>query len=172
MSELNPITREEIYLASIAGQDVAAPDPITRNEMFLAKIAGMDVATLTPVTRREMFLAALAGQNVTVLDPITREEIFLAAAAGQDVEVPEPITRVEKYLADIVDKIGNPVEFHVIEDGKLIIQGAFSVVETADGLYLDCAPDVTWESPVQTGNVLHVSQVYAATQNGNVLEVT
>ena len=65
----------------------------------------------------------------------------------------------------------NPVEFHVIEDDKLIIMGAFSVVETQDGLYLDCEPDVEWEYPVQTGNVLRITQVYAATQNGNVLEV-
>lgn len=67
---------------------------------------------------------------------------------------------------------GNPVDFHVIEDGKLIIQGAYSMADLPDGLYLDCAPDVEWESPVQTGNVLYISQVYAATQNGNVLEVT
>lgn len=64
-----------------------------------------------------------------------------------------------------------PVEFHVIEDDKLIIVGAFSVVETADGLYLDCAPDGEWENPVQNGNVLHLTQVYSATKNGNVLEV-
>ena len=170
MSELNPITREEIYLAAAEGQDVAVPDPITRHEMFLAKIAGMDVATPTPITRREMFLAALAGQNVTVLDPVTREEIFLAAAVGQNVTVPDPITRNEMYLEKLVVNT-NAVEFHVMEDGKLIIQGAYSVVETADGLYLDCEPDKEWEYPVQTGNVLHITQVYSAVQNGNVLEV-
>ena len=60
---------------------------------------------------------------------------------------------------------------NVIEDDKLIIMGAFSVVETADGLYLDCAPDVDWEQPVQSGNVLYLTQVYGATKNGNVLEV-
>lgn len=65
----------------------------------------------------------------------------------------------------------NPVEFHVIEDDKLIIMGAFSVVETADGLYLDCAPNVDWEYPVQSGNVLYLAQVYDTTKNGNVLEV-
>ena len=65
----------------------------------------------------------------------------------------------------------NPVEFHVIEDGNLIILGAYSAKEYPDGLYLDCAPDVEWESPVQTGNVLRITQVYSATLNGNVLEV-
>lgn len=67
---------------------------------------------------------------------------------------------------------GCPVELYVIEDGKLIIQGAYSMADLPQGLYLDCAPETTWEAPVQTGNVLYVSQVYAATQNGNVLEVT
>lgn len=65
----------------------------------------------------------------------------------------------------------NPVEFHVIEDGNLIILGAYSVKEHPEGLYLDCAPDVEWEPPVQTGNVLSVSQVFLATPNGSVLEV-
>lgn len=75
------------------------------------------------------------------------------------------------HAGEIVFEI-NPAEFHVIEDGKLIIQGAYSTTDLPQGLYLDCTPDVEWESPVQVGNVLYISQVYAATQNGNVLEVT
>lgn len=62
-----------------------------------------------------------------------------------------------------------PVTFHVIEDGKLIILGAHSVVSAPEGLYLDCAPE--WTYPVQNGNVLRVEQVYSATQSGNVLRV-
>lgn len=34
----------------------------------------------------------------------------------------------------------SPIEFHLIEDGKLIIIGAMSAIQTADGVYLDCAP--------------------------------
>lgn len=64
-----------------------------------------------------------------------------------------------------------PVVFHVIEDGKLIILGARSVVSTPEGLYLDCAPEADWTYPVQDGNVLRVEQVYKATQSGNVLRV-
>ena len=63
----------------------------------------------------------------------------------------------------------NPVEFHVIEDGKLIILGALSAKSYADGLYLDCQPD--WIYPKQNGNVLTIEQVYSTTQNGNVLGV-
>ena len=74
------------------------------------------------------------------------------------------------HNGEIVFQI-NPVEFHIIEDDKLIIVGAYSVKEYPEGLYLDCAPDVEWEPPVQTGNVLSVSQVFLATPNGSVLEV-
>ena len=36
---LEPITREETYLAAAAGQSVETPEPITRKEMFLDAIA-------------------------------------------------------------------------------------------------------------------------------------
>lgn len=39
MSEINPITREEMFLAAASGQNIQLPEPITRVEMFLAKIA-------------------------------------------------------------------------------------------------------------------------------------
>lgn len=35
--------------------------PITREEKFLAKAAGMDVGTLKPITRKEMFLSQISG---------------------------------------------------------------------------------------------------------------
>ena len=63
----------------------------------------------------------------------------------------------------------SPIEFHVIEDDKLIIVGALSAIELPDGVYLDCTPD--WIYPEENGNVLTVRQVYGATENGNVLVV-
>ena len=65
----------------------------------------------------------------------------------------------------------SPVEFHVVEDGKLIIVGALNANSFGDGLYLDCAPDAEWSNPVQSGSVLTVDQVHSATRNGNVLVV-
>lgn len=38
MSELDPITRREIYLAKAGGQSVETPPPITREEIFLDAI--------------------------------------------------------------------------------------------------------------------------------------
>ena len=39
MSDLNPITRREVFLAAAGGQQVETPEPITREEMYLKKIA-------------------------------------------------------------------------------------------------------------------------------------
>lgn len=53
---MEPITRTEMYLSKREN----LPAPITREERFLAKLAGMDVVTPTPITREEMFLDAAA----------------------------------------------------------------------------------------------------------------
>lgn len=39
MSDLNPITRREVFLAAAGGQQVETPEPITREEKFLKAIA-------------------------------------------------------------------------------------------------------------------------------------
>jgi hypothetical protein len=81
-----------------------------------------------------------------------------------------PLTRVYRNGVVIFQSIpSEPIEFHVVEDGKLIILGAVNANSLPDGLYLDCAPE--WIFPVQNGKVLILEQVYSATQNGKVLEV-
>lgn len=78
------------------------------------------------------------------------------------------------YYNNKIEFRANPIQFHMVEDGKLIILGAYSANSQPDGLYLDCEPNTTeteWIYPVQTGNVLSIEQVYSATQTGNVLEV-
>lgn len=35
---MNPVTREETFLARAAGQDVETPTPVTRNETYLNEI--------------------------------------------------------------------------------------------------------------------------------------
>lgn len=98
---LEPITREEIFLAKAIGETVPDLEPIIRQEMFLAKIAGMDIATPVPVTREERYLNAIANKEVIDLKPITRREMFLAKAMGSDIKVPSPITRIEYYLSQL-----------------------------------------------------------------------
>lgn len=63
----------------------------------------------------------------------------------------------------------DPIIFHAVEDGNLIVYGALVANSSPDGLYLDCYP--AWTYPVQNENVLTIKQVYSATQNENVLEV-
>lgn len=78
----------------------------------------------------------------------------------------KPVPRI--YHKGNIIYQGN-VEFHVMEDGKLIILGALRANSLPGGLYLDCAPE--WVYPVQSGSVLTVEQVYGAEQSGNLLEV-
>ena len=79
----------------------------------------------------------------------------------------DPVYRVYRNGEIVFQK--DPVTFHVIEDGKLIIVGALMANQLPDGVYIDCAPN--WIYPVLDGNVLTIEQVYSATLNGNVLEV-
>ena len=79
----------------------------------------------------------------------------------------KPVQRIY-HCGEIIFR-GEPVEFHVMEDGKLMILGALRANSLPGGLYLDCAPE--WVYPVQSGSVLTVEQVYGAEQSGNLLEV-
>lgn len=113
---MDPITREEMYLAAAAGYNVEPPEPITRKEVFLAKLAGMDVETPVPFTRRERFIEEAAmAENNAVIEPIEiTENGTYTAHAGVDgynpvtVDVPAPkiklqdktITENGEYTAD------------------------------------------------------------------------
>ena len=63
----------------------------------------------------------------------------------------------------------SPIEFHIIEDGKLIIVGALLANSLPDGLYLDCAPE--WEYPELSNGMLTIQRAYQASLNGTTLEV-
>lgn len=83
---MDPITREEMYLAAAAGYAVEPPEPITRKEVFLAKLAGMDVETPAPFTRRERFIEEAAmAENNAVIEPLqVTENGTYTAPAGVD----------------------------------------------------------------------------------------
>lgn len=80
-------------------------------------------------------------------------------------------TRLQKVYrgSQLIFQGVEPFEFHLLEDGKLIIVGAMSALPLQDGLYIDCAPN--WIFPEQNGDVLTIRQVYSATLNGSTLEV-
>ena len=55
-------------------------EPITRNEKYLAAAGGQEVTVPTPITRSEIYLAAMSDENIIPPTAITREEQFLSAA--------------------------------------------------------------------------------------------
>ena len=98
---ITPITRKELYLAKIIGEDVDIPETAkTREELFFKKILDNSSKIPEPITREELFLAKISGQNVELPEPKTRLELFLAKAAGVEIETPVPITREEIYWSN------------------------------------------------------------------------
>ena len=102
-----PNTREEHYLASMAGQEVDLPQPIPRIEKYLAKAAGMDVETPDPLTRVERYLDVIAesggGSSVTVEPLIVTQNGITTAPSGKayspvTVDVPAPASAVNYVL--------------------------------------------------------------------------
>ena len=92
--------RREQYLDAIISGTGLIPDPVSREDYFLAKIAGADVQLPTPpYTRKETYLAYLAGADVIVPQPVAHLEFFLYAACGGVISLPVPVTREEKLWA-------------------------------------------------------------------------
>lgn len=79
MSELEPITREEILLNSIAEGEASGLTPITRQENYLAAIAGESELPddMTPITREEIYLNAILSRIDKISTP-TQEQIDVA----------------------------------------------------------------------------------------------
>ena len=93
---------EQFIEAIIKG--TTPPDPISREELFLAKIAGADIVPPKPVFRREYYLAKIAGMDCEIPTPIFREDFYLAAIAGADIEVPDPVYSMDKLLYKWLEK--------------------------------------------------------------------
>lgn len=111
---LIPITREEFFLAKLAGQDVSTPAPITRIERYLDIACGNAADIPVPVTRLEIFLAKIAGADVEIPAPVFRPEYYLAAIAGADIAVPAPITRLEQALNEWLNNLF-PAEYKKVK---------------------------------------------------------
>lgn len=97
-----PITRKELYLNKIAGNnEYETPEkPISEEEFFFAEILGEAVQAPEPLTRYQMYLAKIAGREIEIPYPEVRLEYFLARAAGMDIKIPTPITREEIFWSN------------------------------------------------------------------------
>lgn len=98
---MEPITREEYYLAKIAGTwQGKTPEPVTIEEYYLATMVGdYSGNTPQPVTRLQYYMAKAAGvYDGNIPAPVTRLEYYWAAIAGKQGHIPDPITRKEYWL--------------------------------------------------------------------------
>lgn len=103
---MEPITREEYYLAKIAGTyEGNTPEPVTIEEYYLATMAGdYSGNTPQPVTRLQYYMAKVAGVwGGSVPAPVTREEYYWAAIANGEGKVFPPVTREEHFLVLVAD---------------------------------------------------------------------
>ena len=103
---MEPITREEYYLAKIAGTYKGkTPEPVTIDEYYLATIAGdYSGNTPQPVTRLQYYMAKVAGVwGGSIPAPVTRLEYYWAAIASGEGKVFPPVTREEHFLVLVAD---------------------------------------------------------------------
>lgn len=63
------------------------------------------------------------------------------------------------------------VEFFKVDNYRLIILGATSVISDEQGVYIDCSPDNKWIDPELRDGILTIKQAYSIRQTDNVLEV-
>lgn len=122
---MEPITREEYYLAKIAGTwQGKTPEPVTIEEYYLATMAGdYSGNTPQPVTRLQYYMAKAAGvYNGNVPAPVTRLEYYWAAIAGKEGHIPDPVTRQE-YLLYAISQSNNDV-INTVSGSTIIIRDA------------------------------------------------
>lgn len=103
---MEPITREEYYLAKIAGTYKGkTPEPVTIDEYYLATMAGdYSGNTPQPVTRLQYYMEKVAGVwGGSIPAPVTRLEYYWAAIASGEGKVFPPVTREEHFLVLVAD---------------------------------------------------------------------
>lgn len=117
MEELpTPESRNEQFLAAVAGEPGELPSPASRKELYLAAAAGMDGITVpTPESREELYLDAIAegggggggGGGVKPLDP---EKVYKETRPSDWLTMPSTIDNNEIYfLLHMPEDIGGTV---------------------------------------------------------------
>lgn len=186
---MEPITREEYYLAKIAGTYKGkTPEPVTIDEYYLATMAGdYSGNTPQPVTRLQYYMAKVAGVwGGSIPAPVTRLEYYWAAIANGEGTVFPPVTREEHFLVLVADAYsvvltvvtGNPA---LLENSKgnrglesLTIYGKSTQVSTT-GAQLFNVNEIlaeTWlstETPAEEHAVGYWTSGYIPVKTGNYI---
>lgn len=121
---MEPITREEYYLAKIAGTYKGkTPEPVTIDEYYLATMAGdYSGNTPQPVTRLQYYMAKVAGVwGGSIPAPVTRLEYYWAAIASGEGKVFPPVTREEHFLVLVADAYS--VVLTVVTGNPALLEG-------------------------------------------------
>nr|DAJ65627.1 MAG TPA: hypothetical protein [Caudoviricetes sp.] len=121
---MEPITREEYYLAKIAWTYKGkTPKPVTIEEYYLATMAGdYSGNTPQPVTRLQYYMAKVAGVwDGSIPAPVTRLEYYWAAIANGEGEVFPPVTREEHFLTLVADAYS--VVLTVVTGNPALLEG-------------------------------------------------
>lgn len=148
---MEPITREEYYLAKIAGTyEGNTPEPVTIEEYYLATMAGdYSGNTPQPVTRLQYYMAKVAGVwGGSIPAPVTRLEYYWAAIANGEGEVFPPVTREEHFLVLVADAYsvvltvvtGNPALLEGVKGSRftsLTLHGKSTQVSTTGAQLFD-----------------------------------
>lgn len=118
MGDLTPITREEYYLARMAGEDVTMPEPITREEEYMKGIAAQieagsaELPAVTDADEGKILAVNTNGKWDKADAPTPPSEM-----TPVDIEISTAITNVHiNLLSNISYKTANAVHlFFVIE---------------------------------------------------------
>lgn len=186
---MEPITREEYYLAKIAGTyEGKTPAPVTIEEYYLATMAGdYSGNTPQPVTRMQYYMAKVAGVwGGSIPAPVTRLEYYWAAIANGEGTVFPPVTREEHFLVLVADAYsvvltvvtGNPA---LLENSKgnrglesLTLYGKSSQGSTTGAQLFDVneVSTETWlntEKPIEENAVGYWTSGYIPVKTGNYI---
>ena len=186
---MEPITREEYYLAKIAGTyEGNTPEPVTIEEYYLATMAGdYSGNTPQPVTRLQYYMAKVAGVwGGSIPAPVTRLEYYWAAIASGEGKVFPPVTREEHFLVLVADAYsvvltvvtGNPA---ILENSNgnrglesLTLYGKSTQVSTTGAQLFDVSEvsAETWlstEAPIEERAVGYWTSGYIPVKTGNYI---
>lgn len=185
---MEPITREEYYLAKIAGTwQGKTPEPVTIEEYYLATMAGdYSGNTPQPVTRLQYYMAKAAGVwGGSIPAPVTRLEYYWAAIASGEGKVFPPVTREEHFLVLVADAYsvvltvvtGNPALLEGVKGSRftsLTLHGKSTQVSTTGAQLFNMSEIMAetllgTETPIEVHAVGYWTSGYIPVKTGNYI---
>ena len=173
MSELEPITREEMLLNSIAGEGASNIEPVTRKEHYLSAIAGetdlpAKMQEEGPITREEIYYQkildnggggggeASGTKQISITENgVSTHNIKAYATAEITTNVPNPSTGTKQINAngthDVTDyasaQVNVPNSYSASDEGKVVDDGAL-VSQTSKNITANDTYDTTLNNSV------------------------